>query len=221
MDTMPFFKKNKNSTDKETTLLDLKVAIKKIDNSIKKKENGIDGLKRKAMVALSNKRESLARTVLAKKLKQEKSVEKLYNIQRKLSEQIDAIQEAETMQVATKALSSAVGVLNRYAKVIEELNVQEIIAESEESMAIIEDASDMMADDTMDMLIEDEISSELEELQAEVALEMGTQLTLAPETGEVGNKSVAEVNRSDSMVESDSDEVKKELERLKKELDLA
>lgn len=218
---MPFFKKNKKSTDKETTLLDLKVAIKKIDNSIKKKENGIDGLKRKAMVALSNKRESLARTVLAKKLKQEKSVEKLYNIQRKLSEQIDAIQEAETMQVATKALSSAVGVLNRYATVIEELNVQEIIAESEESMAIIEDASDMMADDTMDMLIEDEISSELEELQAEVALEMGTQLTLAPETDDVGTKPVVEVNRSDTMVESDSDEVKKELERLKKELDLA
>ncbi|MHA1682095.1 MAG: Snf7 family protein [Promethearchaeota archaeon] len=216
--TMPLFKKKSGKIDKNQTFLDLKASIKQIDVSIKKKETTIVNLKKKAMVALANKREQLARNILAKKLKQEKSVGKLYNIQRKLSDQMDAIEEAETIQIATSALSSAVGVLKRYATIIEDLNVEEILADSEESMAVIEDAGEMIGDDTLDMLVDDEISEQLDALQAEVALEMGSQLALAP--GDTEPVLVSQPLEPEP-IHSDSEDVKKELEKLRKELDLS
>nr|MDO8117773.1 Snf7 family protein [Candidatus Sigynarchaeota archaeon] len=150
------------------------------------------------------------------KLKQEKDVEKLYNIQRKLTEQIDAIEIAETMQVAAKALTKAVGILNQYATVIESLNVEDIIADSEESMAIIDETAELMGESTQDILVDEQLTQELELLQTEVALDMGSKLATTPEADvDTTITSGPEVVTSNS-----SDDLKRELERLKKELEM-
>jgi phage shock protein A len=210
---MPLFSKKK--IDKDQSFLDLKDAQKKIEISIKKKEQVVANLKQKAVVAIQQKNEKLAKIHLAKKLKLEKDIENLYNIQNKLSTQQDAIEQAETIQIATNALGKAVTVLNQYAKVIENLNVEEIIATSEESMAIIEDASDAMSENDADILDEEHVSEELEALQAEVALDVGNKLALTPEEGEVAPTEVVE------LPQADSEQVKKELEKLRQELDSA
>nr|MDO8109446.1 Snf7 family protein [Candidatus Sigynarchaeota archaeon] len=211
---MPLFKK-KSQMSKDTAFLDLKDSMKKIENSIKKKEQVVGDLKKKAMAALQQKNEKLAKIHLAKKLKQEKDIEGLYNIQRKLSDQMDAIDQAETIETATKALSNAVGILNKYAKVIETLNVDGIIADSEESIAIIEDAAESMGDATQDPVIDDQLTTELEELQAEVALDAGTKLVETPGSEGTGTETTTEEPEP-----AKADEVKKELEKLRKELDM-
>ncbi len=164
---MPLFPKKKDKINKDEAIVDIKDSIKKMDVSIKKKEQSIVVLKQKAFAALAQKNESLAKIHLANKLKQEKDIEKLYNIQRKLTEQIDAIEIAETMQVAAKALTKAVGILNQYTSVIESLNVEDIIANSEESMAIIDDAATLIGDATPDVLVDEQLNQELDALQAE------------------------------------------------------
>ena len=210
------FNFGKKKPDKDAVFLDLKGSMKDIEKQVSRKEKSILQLKQKAMIAISQKNEKLAKIHLAKKLKQEKDIENLYNIQRKLSDQMDTIQQAETIKTATKALSSAVSVLNNYSKIIEKMNVEEIIADSEESMAIIEDAAEMMGDNTMDVLVDDEISQQLEELQAEVALNMASGLAPVPEEGDASILSTYEA----PIEEPDADEVKQELEKLKKELEM-
>jgi phage shock protein A len=210
-----FPKKKSTKIDKDQSFLDLKDAQKKIELSIKKKEQVAVSLKQKAVVAIQQKNEKLAKIHLAKKMKIEKDVANLSNIQSKLGDQMDAIEQAETIQIATNALGKAVSVLNQYAKIIENLNVEEIIATSEESMAVIEDASDALGQNDTDILDEEQVSEELESLQAEVALDVGNQLALTPEEGEVAPTEVAE------QPPADSEQVKQELEKLRKELDMA
>ncbi|MBN2151733.1 MAG: Snf7 family protein [Candidatus Lokiarchaeota archaeon] len=210
------FKKKDKGIGKDQAFLDLKDSMKKIDASVKKKEQVIVDLKKKAMVALAQKNEKLAKVHLSKKIKQEKDIEGLYNIQRKLSDQMDAIDQAETIENATKALSNAVGVLNRYAKVIENLNVESIVADSEESMAIIDEAAEAMGDTTEDVLASDQLQQELEEMQAEVALDMGGRLAGTPEGEMPADLVVAEEEANKPSAE----DVKKELEKLKRELDM-
>jgi hypothetical protein len=208
--------KKKKEMGKDQAFLDLKDSMKKIDVSVKKKEQIIVDLKKKAMVAISQKNDKLAKVHLSKKIKQEKDIEGLYNIQRKLSDQMDAIDQAETIETATKALSNAVGVLNKFAKVIESLNVEGIIADSEESVAIIEDAAEAMSDTTEDLVMSDQLEQELGEMQAEVALEMGSKLAGTPD-GEIP----ADVVPADEEANKPTaDDVKKELEKLKKELEM-
>ncbi|NMC08157.1 MAG: SNF7 family protein [Candidatus Lokiarchaeota archaeon] len=208
--------KKKKEIGKDQAFLDLKDSMKKIDGSIKKKEQVIADLKKKAMQALAQKNEKLAKVHLSKKLKQEKDIEGLYNIQRKLSDQMDAIDQAETIENATKALSNAVGVLNKFAKIIESLNVESIIADSEESMAIIDEAAEAMGDTSDDITVSDQLQQELEEMQAEVALEMGSRLAGTPD-GEIP-ADVAVVDAEPA--KPSAEDVKKELEKLKKELDM-
>ncbi|MEX2682739.1 MAG: Snf7 family protein [Candidatus Sigynarchaeota archaeon] len=205
----------KKEIGKDTAFLDLKDSIKKIDASIKKKEQVIADLKKKAMAALAQKNEKLAKVHLSKKLKQEKDIENLYNIQRKLSDQMDAIDQAETIENATKALSTAVGVLNRYAKVIEALNVESIVADSEEARAVIDEAAEAMGDTTEDVLADDQVTRELEEMQAEVALDMGAKLAGTPEGQMPENIAVEDLEANKPTAE----DVKKELEKLKRELE--
>ncbi|MFX0098247.1 MAG: Snf7 family protein [Candidatus Hodarchaeota archaeon] len=211
---MGFFKKNKK-IDKDKSYIEIKDAINKINGSITKKEKVIANLKIKAKKALAEKNEKLAKLHLTKKIKQEKNLETLFKVQIKLSEQMDAIEQSETIQIASEALSNAVKVLNQYAKIIEDLKIDEIIADSEESIAIIEDASEMIGDTTIDILEDDQLSQELDELQAEVALEMSSELALAPDAG--GKEPVLV---EQDITETSTDDVKKELEKLKKELDM-
>jgi hypothetical protein len=213
--TMKNLFKKKKEIGKDQAFLDLKDSMKKIDASIKKKELVIADLKKKAMAALAQKNEKLAKVHLSKKIKQEKDIEGYYNIQRKLSDQMDAIDQAETIETATKALSNAVGVLNKYAKVIETLNVESIVADSEESMAIIDEAAEAMGDTTEDVMVSDQLQQELEEMQAEVALDMGSKLAGTPD-GEMPTDIVADAEPAKPSAE----DVKKELEKLKRELDM-
>ncbi len=208
--------KKKKEIGKDQAFLDLKDSMKKIDASVKKKEQTIADLKKKAMVALAQKNEKLAKVHLSKKIKQEKDIENLYNIQRKLSDQMDAIDQAGTIETATKALSTAVGVLNRYAKVIESLNVESIVADSEESLAVIDEAAEAMGDTTEDLTNSDQLQEELEEMQAEVALDMGSKLAGTPEGEMPADVAVTEAETTTPSAE----DVKKELEKLKKELDM-
>ncbi len=213
---MPLFPKKKDKINKDEAIVDIKDSIKKMDVSIKKKEQSIVVLKQKAFAALAQKNESLAKIHLANKLKQEKDIEKLYNIQRKLTEQIDAIEIAETMQVAAKALTKAVGILNQYTSVIESLNVEDIIANSEESMAIIDDAATLIGDATPDVLVDEQLNQELDALQAEIALDMGNKLAATPGS----DVDVPVTEGPDVVLTSNSDEVKRELEKLKKEFEM-
>ncbi|MHA1848722.1 MAG: Snf7 family protein [Promethearchaeota archaeon] len=167
------------------------------------------------------KKEKLAHSYIARKIQKEKQIEKLYKFRRKIAEQIDSIEEASTIQIAASALAKASSILKQYAKVIEALNLEEIITESEESLAVIEDATELIADDTMDIMIESEIDNELEELKAEVALEIGGKLTPAPDTGITSTSAIRDdVDEPLNYMEATPDDVKKELEKLKKELDL-
>ncbi|HME51892.1 MAG TPA: Snf7 family protein [Candidatus Lokiarchaeia archaeon] len=211
---MPLFKKK--SVSKDQAFLDLKDSMKKIDGSIKKKEQMVGDLKKKAMIALQQKNEKLAKIHLAKKIKQEKDIEGLYGIQRKLSDQMDAIDQAETVETATKALSAAVSILNQYAKVIDNLNVESIMADSEESIGIINDAADMMGDTSQEAEIDNAVSQEFEELQAEVALDAGTKLP----TTEGGIDTTSPEQLEQETIKADAEDVKRELEKLKKELDM-
>ena len=211
---MFFFKKNKR-IDKDKSFLELKDSIRKIDGSITKKERLIANLKIKAKKALVEKNEKLAKLHLAKKIKQEKNLDTLFKIQIKLSEQMDAIEQSETIQIASEALSNAVKVLNQYSKIIEDLKIDELIADSEESIAIIEDAAEMIGDTTIDILEDDQLGQELDELQAEVALEMGSGLVLTPDYG--GKESIL---IEQDITDTSTDDVKKELEKLKKELEM-
>jgi hypothetical protein len=211
---MHLFKKK--TISKDQAFLDLKDSMKKIDASIKKKEQMVGDLKKKAKIALQQNNEKLAKIHLAKKIKQEKDIEGLYNIQRKLSDQMDAIDQAETVETATKALSTATGIINQYAKVIDTLNVESIMADSEESIGIINDAAEMMGDTSQDTELDDSVSQELDELQAEIALDMGTKL-ITPEGGVEGTEPVKE----EEPAKADAEDVKRELEKLKKELDMS
>ena len=211
---MHLFKKKTMSKDQ--AFLDIKDSMKKIDASIKKKEQMIGDLKKKAMIALQQKNEKLAKIHLAKKIKQEKDIEGLYNIQRKLSDQMDAIDQAETVETATKALSNATGILKQYATVIDNLDVESIMADSEESIGIINDAAEAMGDMSGDLELDDAVSHELDELQAEVALDMGTKL-ISPEGGIEDTEAVKEEQEPSK---ANAEDVKRELERLKKELDM-
>ena len=206
----------KKEIGKDQAFLDLKDSMKKIDANVKKKEQLIVDLKKKAMQALAQKNEKLAKVHLSKKLKQEKDIEGLYNIQRKLSDQMDAIDQAETIENATKALSNAVGVLTKYAKVIENLNVESIVADSEESLAIIDEAAEAMGDTTEDVVANDQVQQELEEMQAEVALDIGGKLAGTPEGEMSADVAVEEAEAAKPSAE----DVKKELEKLKRELDM-
>lgn len=211
---MPLFKKK--SISKDQAFLDIKDSMKKIDASVKKKEQVIADLKKKAIIALQQKNEKLAKIHLAQKQKQEKDIQGLYNIHSKLSAQMDAIDQAQTIESATKALSNATGILKQYATVIDTLDVESIMADSEESIGIINDAAEMMGDSSADIEIEDSVSQELEELQAEVALDMGAGL-ISPEGGVEGTEPITEAQEP---AKADAEDVKRELERLKKELDM-
>ncbi|MHA1371017.1 MAG: Snf7 family protein [Promethearchaeota archaeon] len=212
---MPFGKKKK--IDKDQVYAEIKKSIKKLDTEVKKKEAQAREFKDRAKQALIEKNEALARQYLQRKKNMERQIEKILKIQSNLANQADAIEEAETLGIASEAIKMATEILNRYADYLKKMDIDGLIEKAEESRYIIEDVGEALADNGMtDYEMEDAINSGIEELQSEIALEMAGGLAEVPETPstEIG----IEDSLSTTGPEKSADEVQDELKRLKKEL---
>ncbi|MHA1714613.1 MAG: Snf7 family protein, partial [Promethearchaeota archaeon] len=211
---MPFGKKKK--IDKDQVYAEIKKSIKKLDTEVKKKEAQAREFKDRAKQALIEKNEALARQYLQRKKNMERQIEKILKIQSNLANQADAIEEAETLGIASEAIKMATEILNRYADYLKKMDIDGLIEKAEESRYIIEDVGEALADNGMtDYEMEDAINSGIEELQSEIALEMAGGLAEVPETPstEIG----IEDSLSTTGPEKSADEVQDELKRLKKE----
>ncbi|NMC04971.1 MAG: SNF7 family protein [Candidatus Lokiarchaeota archaeon] len=193
---------------------DLKQSINQIRLGIKKYEKDAQDFQLKARQAVVSGNMNLAKNYLLRRKRALDNLERFQGFIIKLERQSDAIDSAETIKTMGQTMKSTTAVLKKH---VDELNpeaIMEMNEESEEAIAALNESAEVMSENPEADAENDAIDEELEELKAAVMLDGQT----LPETP-TSNLSVP---MDDEPVEDEatrSEKVKKELEKLKKELD--
>ncbi|MFX0102946.1 MAG: Snf7 family protein, partial [Candidatus Hodarchaeota archaeon] len=194
---------------------DLKVAINKIKLGIKKYEKAAMEFQIKAKKAVVSGNMKLAKNYLLRKKRAMKNLEQFEGFIIKLERQSDAIDSAETIKTMGKTMQSTTSALR---KAVDELNPEEIMEmneESEEAIAYLEESAEIMSE-SLDSTDDIELDDELEALKAEVLLEGEGGLTATPERMDF---TLDDDELIDEEEPTKSEKLKKELEKLQKELE--
>ncbi|MHA1733091.1 MAG: Snf7 family protein [Promethearchaeota archaeon] len=203
----------RGSKKRQKYIAKIRATIKRIEMNSKKFEKKSQVFRLQAKRALKAGNRELARNKLVRWKAHRNRLEKYQNFAARLERQMDAINEAEMIKDFGSSMSTSAQVLDKVASEISPEKAMEISETSEEAIAKIEEAGDLLAGD-LEEDFELDIEDELTKLETEMLLEDAGEIPTAPIT-EAG------VGDLDGELDEDASEKKrlqKELEKLKKEL---
>ncbi len=210
------FPKDKKK-EKLTTEARLKTLTHRLDLKIKDYENKASLCKIKAKKFLKAGNKQASKTMLIRyKQYQQKVLQ--YNAMIMRSERhLDALEQAGVIKDVAGTMEASATELKDVAVTVNAERALEITEEAEDSIEQINEAGELFAGDPeMDMGID--IDDELSQLETELMLEDAGQLPDTPEP-QMESMSLYDDSEVDSNLRS-KDQLKDEIEKLKKELDM-
>jgi phage shock protein A len=210
-----FPKKNTKKTI-DTGKADLKQSINQIRLGIKKYEKDAADFQVKAKRAVADGNIPLAKNYLIRRKRALTNLERFQGFILKLEKQSDAIESAEVIKTMGQTMRTTTATLKQQVDELKPEEIMELNEESEEAIEGLNEAAESMSEglETEEM---EGIDDELEELKAQVMLE-GEGLPTTP----TSNIAVPMEDEEEATAEEDaskSERLKKELEKLQKELD--
>ncbi|GAB4328396.1 MAG: hypothetical protein Kow0069_35580 [Promethearchaeota archaeon] len=190
--------------------------IRRIEVNSKKFQRRSDLFRLQARKALKEGNRALARNKLVRWKVYRLRLEKYQNFVAQLERRLDAITDGGIIQEFGRAMETAGRVLEGVAKEISPEKAAQITEGSEEAIAKIEDASDILAGDPEEEY-ELGIEEELEKLETELLLEDAGEMPATPQGVPDEAALAAELDGDDEILD-EKEKLKKELERLKEEL---
>ncbi|MCF2141073.1 MAG: SNF7 family protein [Candidatus Lokiarchaeota archaeon] len=212
------FPSKKTQSEKLTTEARLKNLTHNLDMKIKDYENKAQLCRSKAKNFLKSGNQKAAKTMLIRYKQFQNKILQYNAMIMRAERQLDALEQANVISDVAGTMESAAVELKTAATTVNAERALEITEEAEESIEQINEAGELFAGDPeVDMGID--IDEDLSQLETELMLEDAGQL---PETPEEKMESIS-LYSSESEPEKetkDSDALKKEIEKLKKELDM-
>ena len=209
------FPKNKKS-DKVETQARLKTTIHHL--SIKNKEfaRKSQEARLRAMKALKAGNKDISRQMLIRWKTYRLKSEKYFNMIGKLERHMDALDEAKTISDVTGSLEASSAELGKIAVNVNPEKTMELVDSAEESIMQIEEAGDLLAGD-LEIDLGIDVEDELNKLETELLMSEASGMPSIPE----GETESFDFDFDDEEPEIKSKEkIKKEIEKLKKELDI-
>lgn len=210
------FPKDKKN-DKLTTEARLKTLTHKLDLKIKDYETKAFACKVKAKKFLRAGNRQASKTMLIRHKQYQQKVLQ-YNAMIMRSERhLDALEQASVIKDVATTMEASAGELKNVSATVNAERALEITEEAEDSIEQINEAGELFAGDPeLDMGID--IDDELSQLETELMLEDAGQLPDTPE-GQAESMSLYDDSESETSVRS-KDQLKEEIDKLKKELDI-
>lgn len=205
----------RNSPKTDTGKADLKQSLNQIRIGIKKYEKDAVEFQVKARQAVAAGNMNLAKNYLLRRKRALTNLDRFQGFIIKLERQQDAIESADVIKTMGQTMQTTTATLLQQVKELDPERVMELNEESEEAIANIEESAEIMSE-SLETYGDEGLEDELEELKAQVLLD-GEELPGTPSA-----TSIAVPMEEDDEIEdepSKSEALKKELEKLKKELD--
>ncbi len=208
----------KNGQEKDQVEAELKVLINKLETKSRVQQNRAHAFKQTAKKYVKAGNQGTARILLARAIKLEKHAHRFQNIIGILERHFEALETASTIKDLGNALMKSSKLLQKLSANISPEKAAAISESSEESLAKIEEAGDLLGGE-LDTEFGIEVEDELNKLEADILLEEAGGVPTAP-TSE-GPEVTGEGEKEDKVKEQDDDKVKlkKEMEKLKEELE--
>ncbi len=203
----------RGSKKRQKYVAKIKSTIKRIELNSKKFEKRSQIYRVQAKRALKAGNREIARNKLVRWKAHKARLEKYQNFSARLERQLDAINEAEMIKDFGSSMETSAKVLDKVAGEISPEKAMEISETSEEAIAKIEEAGDLLAGD-LEEDFELDIEDELTRLETEMLLEDAGEIPSAP----IGDSELAELEGEEDIELTEKKRLKKELEKLKKEL---
>ncbi|HMF34776.1 MAG TPA: Snf7 family protein [Candidatus Lokiarchaeia archaeon] len=197
--------------EKEKVTAELKATINRIELKSKQFQKKSIIMRQRAKRALQSGDKETARTQLLMWKKYKNNLNKYENIKARIERHLDALEEATTIKDVGAVMGKSSKALEKISENISPEKALEISETAEESIAKIEEAGELLGGD----LEEDfglDIEEELTRLETELVLEDAGEIPTVPEEEEG-------MEESEEEELEDKDKLKKELAKLKKELE--
>ena len=212
------FPNKKTTEDKLTTQAQLKTLTHRLDMKIKDYENKATLCRSKAKSFLKTGNQKAAKTMLIRYKQFQNKVLQYNAMIMRAERQLDALEQANVISDVAGTMEAASIDLKAAAATVNAERALEITEEAEDSIEQINEAGELFAGDPeTDMGID--IDEDLSQLETELMLEDAGQLPEAPE-GHMESISMYGSDTEEEKETKDSDALKKEIEKLKKELDM-
>lgn len=212
------FPSKKAQSEKLTTEAQLKTLTHKLDMKIKDYENKAQLCRSKAKNFLKMGNQKAAKTMLIRYKQFQNKILQYNAMIMRAERQLDALEQANVITDVAGTMETAATELKAAATTVNAERALEITEEAEESIEQINEAGELFAGDPeVDMGID--IDEDLSQLETELMLEDAGQL---PETPEEKMESISLYSSEPETTgeAKNSDALKKEIEKLKKELDM-
>lgn len=207
-----FPKKNKKGN--VDTVVKLKTTISQLNIKAKEYNRKSSEARLKAAKALKLGNKDLSRQFLIKWKSYRDKTERYYNMIGKIERHLDALEEAKTIENVTGAFEVSSKELNKISQNVNPEKAMELSEGAEEAISKIEEAGEFLAGDPeVDLGID--VDDELAKLETELLMGDATGMPSIPEDGDLEEPTESE----DNAIRSKED-IKKEIDKLKKELDI-
>ncbi len=212
------FPNKKTAEDKLTTQAQLKTLTHRLDLKIRDYENKATLCRSKAKSFLKTGNQKAAKTMLIRYKQFQNKVLQYNAMIMRAERQLDALEQANVIADVAGTMEAASLDLKAAASTVNAERALEITEEAEDSIEQINEAGELFAGDPeMDMGID--IDEDLSQLETELMLEDAGQLPDTPET-HMESVSLYDHDTEPEKEAKDSDALKKEIEKLKAELDM-
>jgi hypothetical protein len=210
------FPKNKKS-DKVETQARIKTTIHHLNLKNKEFARKSQEARLRAMKALKAGNKDISRQMLIRWKTYRLKSEKYFNMIGKLERHMDALDEAKTISDVTGSLEASSGELSKIAANVNPEKAMELVDSAEESIMQIEEAGDLLAGD-LEIDLGIDVEEELGRLETELLMSEASGMPTVPEDMSTDS---FDFDFDDEEPEIKSkDKLKKEIEKLKKELDM-
>ena len=211
------FPKNKKA-DKVETQARIKTTIHHLNIKNKEFARKSQEARLRAMKALKAGNRDISRQMLIRWKTYRLKSEKYYNMIGKLERHMDALDEAKTISDVTGALETSSSELSKIAANVNPEKAMELVDSAEESIAQIEEAGDLLAGD-MEIDLGIDVEDELQKLETELLMSEASGMPSVPEEMSTEGLDLDFDQEEETEIKS-KDKLKKEIEKLKKELDM-
>lgn len=212
------FPSKKAAKEQLTTQAQLKTLTHKLDMKIKDYENKATLCRSKAKSFLKMGNQKAAKTMLIRYKQFQNKILQYNAMIMRAERQLDALEQANVITDVAGTMEAAASDLKVAATTVNAERALEITEEAEDSIEQINEAGELFAGDPeFDMGID--IDEDLSQLETELMLEDAGQLPETPE-GQMESISLYSTETEPEKENKDSDALKKEIEKLKQELDM-
>ncbi|MHA1521533.1 MAG: Snf7 family protein [Promethearchaeota archaeon] len=212
------FPNKKTAEDKLTTQAQLKTLTHRLDLKIRDYENKATLCRTKAKSFLKSGNQKAAKTMLIRYKQFQNKVLQYNAMIMRAERQLDALEQANVIADVAGTMEAASLDLKAAAATVNAERALEITEEAEDSIEQINEAGELFAGDPESELGID-IDEDLSQLETELMLEDAGQLPDTPE-GQMESVSIYDHDTEPEKETKDSDALKKEIEKLKAELDM-